>query len=228
MEKINIEELYSEKDHFAYSLIEAENKIWDCLNLIEEYIKNHRNELLRRGYREIRDGVYVQDNVKIEDSVSIIPPCVIGSGTVIRHGAYLRGNVIIGCDCVIGNSTEVKNSIIFSRAQLPHYNYVGDSIVGYCAHLGAGAIISNLKGDKSDITLRYKNKSFKTCRRKLGALVGDFAEIGCSCVLNPGTAVGKRARVYPLSSLRGYIPEGAIYKSEGNICTLTDGTQKSD
>ena len=144
----------------------------------------------------------------------ILPPAIIGHGTVLRHGAYLRGSVIVGDGAVIGNSTEVKNSIIFDGAQLPHYNYVGDSIVGYRAHLGAGATVSNLRLDKRSVIIRAEEERRDTGRRKLGALIGDRAEIGCGAVLCPGAVIGRRSTVYPLSLVRGVIGSGMIFDGE--------------
>ena len=164
------------------------------------------------GYTEITDGVYVGKNVKISNLATVVPPAVIGDNTEIRPGAYLRGNVIIGKGCVIGNSTEIKNSILFDGVSAPHYNYIGDSIVGNFAHLGAGVILSNLKSDKSNIAVKGV-KTYPTCLRKMGSIIGDSAEIGCGCVLNPGTIIGKSTSVYPLNSVRGIIPELSIVKS---------------
>ena len=164
------------------------------------------------GYTEITDGVYVGKNVKISNLATVVPPAIIGDDTEIRPGAYLRGNVIIGKGCVIGNSTEIKNSILFDDVSAPHYNYIGDSIVGNFAHLGAGVILSNLKSDKSNIAVKGA-KTYPTCLRKMGSIIGDNAEIGCGCVLNPGTVIGKATSIYPLNSVRGIIPELSIVKS---------------
>ena len=163
------------------------------------------------GFTEIQKGVYVGKDVRISPSAEIIPPAIIGDGTEIRHGAYLRGNVIIGRECVIGNSTEIKNSILFDKVAAPHYNYIGDSILGYGAHMGAGAIASNLKSDKSLITVKG-NSHYETGLKKLGVIMGDGVELGCGCVTNPGTVIGKGTSVYPLTSVRGVIPPGCIVK----------------
>ena len=172
------------------------------------------------GFTEIADGVWVGENVKIHPSAVIEAPAIIGSGTEIRPSAFLRGNVITGSNCVIGNSSELKNCILLNTVQVPHYNYVGDSVLGDKAHLGAGAICSNFKGDGSNVTVRG-DQDYLTGLRKLGAILGDRADIGCGCVLNPGTVIGKDSRVYPLNSLRGVYPENAIIKSNenyGGIC----------
>ena len=188
---------------------------WEAIPKIKDYIKFLISMGLN-GYREIDKGVFVGENVKIDKGVKIIPPAIIGDGTEIRHGAYLRGNVIILDGCVIGNSTEIKNSIIFNNAACPHYNYVGDSIIGSYAHLGAGVICSNLKSDKTDIFVKG-NKKYHTGLKKMGAILGDRAEIGCGCVLNPGTVIGKNTSVYPLTSVRGVIPGDCIVKDSNTL-----------
>ena len=166
------------------------------------------------GYRRICDGIFVAENAKIAKEAVIIPPAVIGEGTEIRPFSFIRGNVIIGKNCVIGNSTEIKNCIIFDGAQLPHYNYAGDSIIGYMAHLGAGVILSNLRLDKQKIKIKEKNEFVDTGYRKLGALIGDMTEIGCSSVVNPGTVIGRKCVVYPLSRVCGILKEKTVFKGE--------------
>ncbi|MBR4071217.1 MAG: UDP-N-acetylglucosamine pyrophosphorylase [Clostridia bacterium] len=164
------------------------------------------------GYSFISDGVLIGEGVTIHKSAVIIPPAVIGKGTEIRPGAFLRGNVIIGEGCVIGNSSELKNCILLDGVQVPHYNYVGDSILGNKAHMGAGAVCSNLKSDGRAVVI-HGDEEYETGLRKIGAILGDGADIGCGCVLNPGTVVGKSTTVYPLTSLRGVYPENCIVKS---------------
>ena len=181
---------------------------WEIIPKIKDIIASYD----LGGYTEITDGVYVGKNVKISNLATVVPPAIIGDNTEIRPGAYLRGNVIIGKGCVIGNSTEIKNSVLFDSVSAPHYNYIGDSIVGNFAHLGAGVILSNLKSDKSNITVKGV-KTYPTCLRKMGSIIGDNAEIGCGCVLNPGTIIGKSTSIYPLNSVRGIIPELSIVKS---------------
>jgi len=165
------------------------------------------------GYRKIGEDIYVGENVKIAEGATLIGPLVISEGTEIRPGAYLRGRVFIGKNCVIGNSTELKNSVILDGAQLPHYNYVGDSVIGNRAHMGAGAIASNLKSGGGNVTVRG-GQSYETGRRKLGAILGDRADVGCGSVLNPGTVIGKDTTVYPLVRIRGVVPARSIVKSE--------------
>lgn len=168
------------------------------------------------GFKEISEGVFVGDNVSIAASAVMIPPVIIGANTEIRPGAYLRGNIITGRNCVIGNSSELKNCIILDSVQLPHYNYVGDSVLGNRVHLGAGAICSNLKAQKNNVSI-HAHLEIDTGLRKLGAMLADGADIGCGCVLNPGTVIGKNTSVYPLSSIRGVIPADSIVKSMENI-----------
>ena len=144
-------------------------------------------------------------------------PCIVGENAEIRHGALIRGAAFVGNGAVLGNSCELKNCILFDSAQIPHFNYVGDSIVGYRAHIGAGVITSNLKNDKTNVSVHINGAHIQTGLRKLGAMIGDFAEIGCNCVLNPGTVIGKEASIYPLTSIRGYIPAGHIVKKMGDI-----------
>lgn len=164
-------------------------------------------------FRQISPDVWVHARAEIAPTACIVGPCVIGAGTQVRHGAYIRGGVLAGENCVVGNSTELKNVILFDGVQVPHYNYVGDSILGFRAHMGAGSVCSNVRADKRPVRICEQ----KTGLRKCGAMLGDYAEIGCNAVLNPGTIVGRRSRVYPLSCVRGVVPEDCIYKNNGEI-----------
>lgn len=191
---------------------------WQALPLINKYIQ----ELIKsgiEGYIFMDNGILMGENVKISPFSTIEGPAIIGSNTEIRPGAYLRGNVIIGENCVIGNSTELKNCILCDGVQVPHYNYVGDSVLGDKAHMGAGAICSNFKGDGSNVTVRG-DEIIETGLRKLGAVLGNKVDVGCGCVLNPGTVIGKGSRVYPLNSLRGVYPEKVIIKSNDDIVEM--------
>ena len=163
------------------------------------------------SFKEIKEGVFVADDAKIWDGVTIVAPTIIGHGAEIRPGAFIRGNAIIGDGAVIGNSTEIKNAIVFDGAQLPHYNYVGDSIIGYKAHMGAGSIASNLRLDKKEIILKSEDEKMNSGLKKIGVFLGDYAEVGCGSVLCPGSIVGRNAMVYPLVSVRGTVPGGMIY-----------------
>lgn len=189
----------------------------EVLFSLKEYILKLGPHLDKSVYEETSEGIWIAKNASVSASAYICAPCIIGENTEIRHCAFIRGSVIIGNCCVIGNSTEIKNSIIFDGVQIPHYNYVGDSILGYGAHLGAGAITSNLKSDKTGISICYGIEKIKTGRNKLGAIVSDRVEIGCNSVLNPGTVIGKNSRIYPVSSVRGYVPPDSIYKSDNDI-----------
>ena len=188
---------------------------WEILPQIKDIIK----ELLEKGipgYHLLKEGVLVGENVTIAETATIVAPAIIGKNTEIRPGAYIRGNVIVGDKCVLGNSSEFKNSILLYHAQAPHYNYVGDSILGNYAHMGAGSICSNLKSDGKNIVI-HGDKDIETGLRKIGGILGDYADIGCGSVLNPGTVIGKNTQVYPLCSVRGVVPENSIYKDKDNI-----------
>lgn len=190
---------------------------WEALSKIKEHIIFLGGKLDKALFDEISPGVWVSKSAEIAPSASISPPCIIGENSIIRHSAFIRGSVIIGKDCVVGNSTEMKNSIIFDNVQIPHYNYVGDSILGYKAHLGAGAITSNVKSDKSPVTIKKGAEKIHTNLKKFGAMVGDFTEVGCNSVLCPGSVIGKNCTIYPLSRVRGFVQENSIFKDENNI-----------
>lgn len=217
---VEISALFSEIPPIAEPLFEGIVYPWEALSKIKGYIE----KLLENppeGYSFLSSGVLVGEGVKIADTALIIPPAVIGHGTEIRQGAFLRGNVITGDFCVIGNSTEIKNSVLFDKVQVPHYNYVGDSILGKLAHMGAGSICSNLKNDGTNITVKGE-ESWNTGLRKLGAILADGANVGCGCVLNPGTVIGKNTAVYPLLSLRGVYPENCIVKSPSEVVNRSE------
>lgn len=164
-----------------------------------------------------QENVWIAKSAKVAPTACIMPPCIIDENAEIRHCAFIRGSAIVGKGAVVGNSTEVKNAILFDGVQIPHFNYCGDSILGYKAHMAAGVITSNVKSDKTNVSIRTDGGRIETGLRKLGALVGDFVEIGCNTVLNPGTVIGRNTTVYPLSRVRGFIPAGHIYKSETEI-----------
>jgi len=167
----------------------------------------------KSGYEQRADGIWIHKTACIAPSAHIAAPCIIGPHTEVRHCAFIRGSALIGAECTIGNSTEIKNSILFDGAQTPHFNYAGDSILGYRAHMGAGSLTSNVKCDKSPVVIQSGKEAHPTGLKKLGALIGDFAEIGCGAVLNPGSVIGRNSTVYPLCSVRGCIPEKSIFKS---------------
>ena len=188
---------------------------WEVIPAICEFVRSLIALLPEEEYRELAPEVLVHRSCRVADGTLILGPTVIGPHCEIRHGAYLRGAVLLGEGCCVGNSTEVKNSIFFDRASAPHYNYVGDSVLGFCAHLGAGAIASNLRADRAPVSVHADGREYPTGLKKLGALVGDHAEIGCQSVLCPGSVIGQRAQVYPLVRVRGAVPEGHILKAEG-------------
>lgn len=188
---------------------------WEILPQIKEIVQRVLKEGLP-GYHILKEGVLIGENVSIAETATIIPPAIIGNNVEIRPGAYLRGNVIVGDECVLGNSSEFKNCILLYHVQAPHYNYVGDSILGNYAHMGAGSICSNLKSDGKNIVV-HGDKEYETGLRKIGGILADHADIGCGSVLNPGTVIGKNTQVYPLSMVRGVVPENSIYKGKDNI-----------
>ena len=210
-------ELFEIKTPYLTKLFDNAEYPWEVLPEIKNYIKKLLAEP-PAGFTFLKEGVLIGENVKISHTATIEPPAVIGSGTEIRPGAYIRGNVITGADCVIGNSSELKNCVLMEHVQVPHYNYVGDSVLGNGSHMGAGSICSNLKSGGGNITV-HGDTEYATGLRKLGAILGDGADIGCGCVLNPGTVVGKNTNVYPLTSVRGVIGSHKIVKSMDNIVT---------
>ena len=210
---VAIHELFDTVPHYLRNAFDSCQYPWELLSYIPEIIKRIAKS---DEFWEYAPGIYVNGEVKISDSATLIAPLVICEGTEIRPSAYLRGNVIIGRGSVIGNSTEIKNSILLDGVQVPHYNYVGDSVLGNRSHMGAGAVCSNLKSGGGSVTV-HSAEDIPTGLRKLGAILGDGADIGCGCVLNPGTVVGKGTRVYPLTALRGVYPASCIVKSANEI-----------
>lgn len=208
-------ELFDLSHTLAAKLILECDKPYEALPKIKEFC-TILGERLPDDYREIFPGVFAARDAKISERATLTGPLIIGRGTEIRPGAYIRGSVIIGDGAVIGNSTEIKNAIIFDAAQLPHYNYVGDSIVGYKAHLGAGAILSNFRLDHKNIKIKDGGEASDTGLRKMGALIGDFAEIGCNSVICPGSIIGRGCVIYPLSRITGTIPENHYFYGDGH------------
>ncbi len=213
--KVKTKELFNCETPYLKELFEKHEYPWEILPEIKEYIlKLIENGL--DGFEEIAENVYVGKNVKIYPTTTIEGPAIIGEGTEIRPGAFIRGSVITGANCVIGNSSELKNCVLLEKVQVPHYNYVGDSVLGNKAHMGAGSICSNLKTDGKAVVI-HGDKEYETGLRKIGGILADNADIGCGCVLNPGTVIGKNTSVYPLNALRGVFPGGCIVKSQNNI-----------
>jgi NDP-sugar pyrophosphorylase family protein len=190
---------------------------WEALAGIKEFIIKLGSTLDPKEYTEVSPQVWVSKTAKVFPSAYLGAPCIIGPETEVRHCAFIRGSALVGTHCVIGNSCELKNVIIFDNAEVPHYNYVGDSILGYHAHMGAGSITSNIKSDRKNIIVRHDDEKIETGLRKIGAMLGDYAEVGCNTVLNPGTIVGRRTSIYPTSCVRGEIEQDSIYKDDGTI-----------
>lgn len=211
-----IKDLFDLKHTIAKDLFLNCEYGYEILKDIKNYTIELGKNLNKEEYLEIKENIWIHKTAKVSELSTIISPCIIDSDTEIRPGAFIRGSAIIGKNCVIGNSSELKNVIIFDNAQIPHFNYVGDSIIGYHAHLGAGVITSNLKNDKSNIIIKDKEE-IDTGLRKMGALVGDYVEIGCNSVLCPGTIIKKNTSIYPLTMVRGVIPENSIVKDKNTI-----------
>ncbi|MBO5412341.1 MAG: UDP-N-acetylglucosamine pyrophosphorylase [Clostridia bacterium] len=211
-----IKELFDLAHTKAKEYLSAFTYPWEALPGIKAFIRE-TGKRLGAEYEEIAPEVWVHRSASIAKTACLESPCIIGAGTQVRTGAFIRGSVLIGENCVVGNSTELKNAILFDGVQVPHYNYVGDSILGYKAHFGAGAITSNVKSDKLPVIVRDGEQEIQTGLKKVGAFVGDFVEIGCNSVLNPGTVIGKESNVYPLSCVRGTVLAKCIYKTKGEI-----------
>ena len=190
---------------------------WQALSSIKGLILELGSNLSADEYYSPEENIWIHKSATVAPTACIGAPCIIGENTEVRHCAFIRGNALIGNGCVVGNSTEIKNSILFDGVQVPHYNYIGDSILGYKAHTGAGAITSNVKSDKTPVKIKYGDSAIETGLKKFGAMLGDNVEIGCGSVLNPGTVIGKNSIVYPLSSVRGFIKADSIYKKAGEI-----------
>ena len=212
-------EIYDFSQSVAGKYLEKTVYPFEILSKIKDIILEVGKNLDPEKFDKIGENVWIAKDAVVSPTAYINGPCIIGSKTEVRHCAFIRGNALIGEGCVVGNSTELKNVIIFNSVQVPHYNYVGDSVLGYKSHMGAGSITSNVKSDKTLVVIKSDEEKVETGLKKVGAFLGDFVEIGCGSVLNPGTVIGKNASVYPLSSVRGCIPENGIYKKQGDIAT---------
>lgn len=190
---------------------------WEALKGIQDFIIALGGSLPSEEYSEIAPQVWVHQTAKIAPTAYLGAPCIIGPETEVRHCAFIRGSALVGANCVVGNSVELKNVILFDNVQTPHYNYVGDSILGYKSHMGAGSITSNVKSDKTLVIVRHEGEQIETGLKKFGAMLGDCVEVGCNSVLNPGTVIGRNTNVYPVSAVRGVVPENSIYKTGGKI-----------
>ena len=211
-----IEDLYDLTHTRSAEYLRQYKYPWEALSGISDMITALGQALPSDEFNEIAPQIWVHRTATIAPTAYLAPPCIVGANTEVRHGAFIRGSALIGDKCVVGNSTELKNVILFDRVQVPHFNYVGDSILGYKAHMGAGAITSNVKADYQPVVI-HGAEEIPTGMKKVGAMLGDFADIGCNSVLNPGTIVGRNSVVYPLCNVRGVVPENSIYKTGGLI-----------
>ncbi len=223
MEQLKIKNLFSDLSQTqAKELLESVEYPWEALAGIGDLIVKLGETLSEEEYEKQGENVWIAKSAKIYPNNYIAGPAIIGANTEVRPGAFIRGNALVGENCVVGNSTELKNVILFNNVQVPHYNYVGDSILGYKSHMGAGSITSNVKSDKTLVTISCEGEKIPTERKKVGAILGDNVEVGCGSVLNPGTVVGKNSNIYPLSMVRGYVPADSIYKKQGEIAEKQD------
>ena len=210
-------DLFEEGHSLASSYIHSFTYPWEALSGIKNLILEIGKTLSPDEYDNPKEGVWIHKEASVMPSAYIGSPCIIGKGTEVRHCAFIRGSALVGENCVVGNSVELKNVIISDNVQVPHYNYVGDSILGYKSHMGAGSITSNVKSDKTLVVIKNGEERIETGIKKVGAMLGDYVEVGCNSVLNPGTVIGRHSNVYPTSCVRGVIPEGCIHKNDGTI-----------
>lgn len=217
MKELTVKELYTLEETIAKDIFEGVTYPWEVLSKISSFIIELGEKLPADEYDKAGDDVWIAKSAKVFSSAYIHGPAIIGKEAEVRHCAFIRGNAIVGEGAVVGNSTELKNVILFNKVQVPHYNYVGDSILGYKAHMGAGSITSNVKSDKKLVVVKTPEEQIETGIKKFGAMLGDEVEVGCGTVLNPGSVVGKQSNIYPLSSVRGYVPANSIYKKQGEV-----------
>ena len=219
MEQCKVTNLYDLKETIAAELLESVEYPWEALKGISDFIRKIGPTLDTDIYEQKGEDIWVAKSAKVAPTAYLNGPLIIDEDAEIRHCAFIRGSAIVGKGSVVGNSTELKNVIIFNSVQVPHYNYVGDSILGHKSHMGAGSITSNVKSDKTLVVVKDKNEKIKTGLKKFGAMLGDHVEVGCNSVLNPGTVIGRCSNIYPLSMVRGVVPENSIYKNKNEIVT---------
>ena len=217
-----ISDLFDLSKTAAAPLFQGKTYPWEVLGEIKDFILKIGPTLSEEEFDRVGEDVWIHKTAKVFPSAYIAGPCIIDAGTEVRHCAFIRGSALVGKDCVVGNSTELKNVILFDGVQVPHYNYVGDSVLGYKAHMGAGSITSNVKSDKALVIMRDGSQTIPSGRKKVGAMLGDYVEVGCNTVLNPGTILGRRCSIYPLSCVRGTVPADSIYKSGDTIVLRQD------
>lgn len=216
-EKLLVSQLLDLSQTIAADIFDEVSFPWEVLGKIKEEIIKIGAGLPEEEYTKVGEDVWIAKSAKVAPTASINGPAIIGKDAEVRHCAFIRGSAIVGEGAVVGNSTELKNVILFNKVQVPHYNYVGDSILGYKAHMGAGSITSNVKSDKTLVAVKEGDNKIDTGLKKFGAILGDNVEVGCNSVLNPGTVIGRNANIYPLSMVRGYVPNSSIYKKAGDI-----------
>ncbi len=217
MEQCKIKNLYNLEETIAKDLFANAEYPWEVLPDIEAFIMRLGASLDENIYEKRGDNVWIAKSARVAPTACINGPVIIDEEAEVRHCAFIRGNAIVGKNAVVGNSTELKNVVLFNRVQVPHYNYVGDSILGYKSHMGAGSITSNVKSDKALVVIKAAEETIETGRKKVGTMLGDEVEVGCGSVLNPGTVIGRHSNIYPLSSVRGVVPENSIYKAQGEV-----------
>ena len=213
----SISDLYDLEHTLASDYLKQFTYPWEALKGIKDLIIELGKSLDKEEYDEVSENVWVHKTAKVFPTAYLGAPCIIGPKTEVRHCAFIRGSALVGADCVVGNSVELKNVILFDHVQTPHYNYVGDSILGYYSHMGAGSITSNVKSDKKLVIVHNGTENIETGLKKFGAMIGDHVEVGCNSVLNPGTVIGRHSNVYPTSCVRGVVPENSIWKNSGEI-----------
>ena len=217
MRELTVNELYDLNETIAKDIFDGVTYPWEVLPKIGDFIVELGKTLSKEEYDQVEENVWIAKSANVFPSAYIHGPAIIGKDAEVRHCAFIRGNAIVGEGAVVGNSTELKNVILFNKVQVPHYNYVGDSVLGYKAHMGAGSITSNVKSDKKLVVVKTPEGGIETGRKKFGAMLGDEVEVGCGTVLNPGSVVGRHTNIYPLSSVRGYVPAGSTYKRQGEV-----------
>ncbi|MBB2183762.1 UDP-N-acetylglucosamine pyrophosphorylase [Lachnospiraceae bacterium MD1] len=216
-EQLMIKSLFDLKETIAADLFEGCIYPWEVLSKIKNGIITIGATLPADEYDKVGEDIWIAKSAKVAPTACINGPAIIGKDAEVRHCAFIRGSAIVGEGAVVGNSTELKNVILFNKVQVPHYNYVGDSVLGFKSHMGAGSITSNVKSDKTPVTVKAGELKLETGLKKFGAILGDYVEVGCNSVLNPGTVIGRNANIYPLSMVRGFVPERSIYKTAGEI-----------
>lgn len=219
LEALTVKENYSLDQTIAKDIFNGVTYPWEVLPKISSFILELGATLSEDEYEKRGENVWVAKSAKVAPTAFINGPAIIGKDAEVRHCAFIRGNAIVGEGAVVGNSTELKNVILFNKVQVPHYNYVGDSVLGYKSHMGAGSITSNVKSDKKLVVVNAGEEKIETGMKKFGAMLGDEVEVGCGSVLNPGTVVGNHSNIYPLSSVRGFVPANSIYKKQGEVVT---------